>query len=425
MKASNYNFFYKYDDASYLAYNSRSNSLAILDKDEYTQYINFENKGEDIKDKKLIENLQHGYFLIDDDVDELKILRFKMYKDRLNEKSLSLTIAPTSNCNFRCVYCYEKNSIRTRDMTPEIEDAILSFIEKFKDKIDSLTIAWYGGEPLLRFDIVERLSRKIIKICKENNIMYFSSIVTNGYLLTPEIAKKLNEYKIDKIQITLDGIKEIHDKRRILSNRQGTFDKIISNLIECKNILKSVSLRINIDNSNFDSVNQLYDYFKENDLLDFIVPYLGHVKCTNECYNNETCISLEKFSEESYNFKIYSDRELGAYYPFLLTNVCGADSLYSFVIDSDGKLYKCWDEIGIESRQVGDILQDININMLNINYMTVDATLNEECSKCKYLPICMGGCPIKFGEKDNCVHFRYHLDRYLKRAADLIAQRNF
>lgn len=51
MKASNYNFFYKYDDASYLAYNSRSNSLAILDKDEYTQYINFENKGEDIKDK--------------------------------------------------------------------------------------------------------------------------------------------------------------------------------------------------------------------------------------------------------------------------------------------------------------------------------------------------------------------------------------
>lgn len=218
MKASNYNFFIEHDDDSYLAYNSRSNSLAIIEKENFRKYSDFVLTGKEIDDSNLVEKLKEGYFLIDDDVDELKILRFQMYKDRMSEHTLSLTIAPTSDCNFRCVYCYEKKSIRKKSMTLEVEDAIIDLIKSVKTTISSMNVAWYGGEPLLRFDVIERLSKRIIQICKENNIQYFSSIVTNGYLLTPEIAKKLAEYQIKNIQVTLDGPKETHDKRRMSKN---------------------------------------------------------------------------------------------------------------------------------------------------------------------------------------------------------------
>lgn len=85
MKASNYNFFIEHDDDSYLAYNSRSNSLAIIEKENFRKYSDFVLIGKEIDDSNLVEKLKEGYFLIDDDVDELKILRFQMYKDRMSD----------------------------------------------------------------------------------------------------------------------------------------------------------------------------------------------------------------------------------------------------------------------------------------------------------------------------------------------------
>lgn len=231
MKASSYNFFYEKDDG-YLAYNSRSNALAVITKSDFEKYDDYVKFGKQIEDEELVKSLKEGFFLIDDNVDELKILRFEMYRDRMDENTLTLTIAPTSNCNFRCIYCYEKESIRNKSMTKETEDAIVNFIEQLKDDISSLSIAWYGGEPLMRFDIIERLSKKIIRLCKENDIKYFSSIVTNGYLLNEEMAKKIKDCNISKIQITIDGPQEIHDKRRILANGDGTFEKILNNIIK-------------------------------------------------------------------------------------------------------------------------------------------------------------------------------------------------
>ncbi len=417
MKASNYNFFIEHDDDSYLAYNSRSNSLAIIEKENFRKYSDFVLTGKEIDDSNLVEKLKEGYFLIDDDVDELKILRFQMYKDRMSEHTLSLTIAPTSDCNFRCVYCYEKKSIRKKSMTLEVEDAIIDLIKSVKTTISSMNVAWYGGEPLLRFDVIERLSKRIIQICKENNIQYFSSIVTNGYLLTPEIAKKLAEYQIKNIQVTLDGPKETHDKRRILANGEGSFEKIINNIAMCKEFLPKINLRINVDKSNFDKVQELYEYFKERNILDIVVPYLGQVKSSNDCYQENKCLSNNTFSKLLYQFQSFTNRTMFAFYPIRRTNLCGADSLYSFVIDSDGMLYKCWDDIGIECKSVGNLLEGKTMNMKNVDYITKDPTLLSKCKECKFLPICMGGCPFHFGESENCTYFKYHLELYLKKVA--------
>lgn len=338
----------------------------------------------------------------------------------MNDRSLGLTIAPTSDCNFRCIYCYEKGAIAPKTMSLETETAIFDFIQLLSSKISSLSISWYGGEPLMRFDIIERLSKKIIKLCDENNIVYHASIVTNGYLLNEEISKKLKEYRIYHVQITIDGSKEIHDKRRIMANGKGTFDTIINNLILYKEYLPNISLRINVDKSNFDKIEDLYELLKKKELLDIVTPYLGHVRAENECYNDNKCISTKDYSELTLNFQKSINRELRAFYPITRSKLCGADSLYSFVIDSDGTLYKCWNDIGRPEKSVGNILEPIFVNMNNIEYLTLDATLNEKCSQCKYLPICMGGCPVNFAQDENCTYFKYHLDEYLKYVANKI-----
>lgn len=233
----------------------------------------------------------------------------------MNDRSLGLTIAPTSDCNFRCIYCYEKGAIAPKTMSLETETAIFDFIQLLSSKISSLSISWYGGEPLMRFDIIERLSKKIIKLCDENNIVYHASIVTNGYLLNEEISKKLKEYRIYHVQITIDGPKEIHDKRRIMANGKGTFDTIINNLILYKEYLPNISLRINVDKSNFDKIEDLYELLKKKELLDIVTPYLGHVRTENECYNDNKCISTKDYSELTLNFQKSINRELRAFYP--------------------------------------------------------------------------------------------------------------
>ena len=81
-------------------------------------------------------------------------------------------------------------------------------------------------------------------------------------------------------------------------------------------------------------------------------------------------------------------------------------------------LYKCWDDIGIKEKSAGNILNGTYVNMVNVNYMTLDATQNEKCRTCKYLPICMGGCPVHFAEQDNCTYFKYNFDKYLRKVAE-------
>lgn len=215
MKASRYNFFYEFpeDMEKLIAYNSRTNALALIEKENYIKYQNFVDNSIAIDDEKLIEDLEKGQFLIDDEVNELDILRYKMLSSRFDTRHLSLTIAPTMNCNFDCIYCYEKNERQNETMSQEVQDKIVEFVKQQIKHVESVNIAWYGGEPLLAFDVVKDISERVINMCKEKNIMYSSSIVTNGYFLTKDISADLERLHINSAQITLDGTEDTHNKR--------------------------------------------------------------------------------------------------------------------------------------------------------------------------------------------------------------------
>lgn len=104
-------------------------------------------------------------------------------------------------------------------------------------------------------------------------------------------------------------------------------------------------------------------------------------------------------------------------YPRTVNNFCGADSINSYVIGADGELYKCWNDIGIKERAVGNIVNHGTGNAeLYFNYMLFDPTEDETCSGCKLLPICMGGCPSYRiqGNLDVCSIYKSSLKDYIK-----------
>ena len=419
MKASRYNFFFPYeaDDSKLIAYNSFSNALALIDKHKHDKLHQFVEAGEPINDEELVKQLKAGRFLIDDNCNELDLLKLRMLKSRFSTSFLSLTITPTADCNYRCLYCYEKDVIKPDYMTQEVDDAIIKLVESHMKTIGVLSISWYGGEPLMAVDVVERLSRKFIAMCEENNVKYYASMITNGYLLTKEIAQLLTELKITSLQVTLDGVEDMHNKRRPHVDGSGTFGTIIDNLVESKDVMPFISLRINIDKNNVASGREVTKLLKDKGLIDNVRPYLG--KIVPEKHDKSSCFDSCGFSKEQFSYvnEFPSLDMHESYYPRTTHNYCGADSLNSYVIGADGKLYKCWLEVGDASRCIGSLTDNVDVNQnLALKYLLHDPTIDSTCFECNLLPVCMGGCPyMRMTKKEDiCSAYKYVLDDFLK-----------
>ena len=188
-KESLYNFLFPFTEGKegdMVVYNARTTSLSIIDKEHYKIFKNLIDEGVQIKDKEFEQQLVKCGCIVKKNIDEVKMLQLRLNQIRYNANHLTLTIAPTMNCNFRCVYCYEtKNLAQTSSMMSEdVQEAIIQLLKRKARSIEELHIVWYGGEPLLALDIIENLSKQMIQIAEENNITYDAIMVTNGYFLT-------------------------------------------------------------------------------------------------------------------------------------------------------------------------------------------------------------------------------------------------
>ena len=166
MKVSQYNSIYDFpsNPSQKLMFNAKSLALALVDCSKVEQYENYCQTHEEIPDEAFLNDLKTGGFLIDDSIDEKAILKYEQLCSRYSRSHLSLVIAATSNCNFRCVYCYERSVLRASTMSEATQEAIVKFVESEAPHLESFTVTWYGGEPLLALDIIESLSLKFIDI---------------------------------------------------------------------------------------------------------------------------------------------------------------------------------------------------------------------------------------------------------------------
>ncbi|MFA5404879.1 MAG: radical SAM protein [Ignavibacteria bacterium] len=360
-----------------------------------------------IINKEVTELLLDNGFIVDSNFDEIKWLQCLHNKSRGENNALSVGIVLTYSCNFRCTYCYEKHI--NIDMKKNILDAVYNFVINNSKKKKNILIDWFGGEPLLNIKQIQLISYKLIKYCKDKDILYRSRISTNGYLLNKENANILKECCVNETQITLDGPPELHDKRRFLTNKNGTFNIIYKNLLEIKKIIPKILVRINIDKRNKDSIFLLLEKYlinlKENITISF-------------SYTNSPCkTSIKEKWMLTSNEYLQKEKELGIFadkfgfkvlrgYPYPCTSFCSAYLKNSFLVDPNGYLHRCSKFLGNEVNRYGkindngEIIFNDGIQKKWDNWSPFD---DVECKKCEVLPLCMGGCLLNSTKpkKDN------------------------
>lgn len=428
MKKSKYTKIINLEDGKIIAFNSVTCALAEVDEDFLNVLENIESIDEENltgKMKELVDDMSAGNFIVNDRIDELKLLKYRNYNGKFKSGGLGLVIAPTLACNFACPYCYE--TAKPGMIIQKVQDSLIEMIEENAKHKNDISITWYGGEPLLAKDIIFDFSKRAIGICEREKVNYSSYMVTNGYLIDDDIVKKMKEAKITGAQITIDGPPSIHNKRRRLKNSSDeTFNKILENVKKLiNNGITNIAIRINVDKTNIDYVEELLDILEENNLKDVIVN-LGHVSAYTEACSGvvSSCMNTEEYAESDSKYqKILFERGYkvsGSYpfYPSIKANYCCADHVGAYVIDPEGYMYKCWNDVGNVDRAVGNVCTikdeiDEKMYAMNLDYILWSPFEYKECQECSILPICMGGCPYKglTSKKPECEKWIYNLEQ--------------
>ncbi len=353
--------------------------------------------------------------LIPEEWDELSLLKYHHQKSRATSSGhLGLTICPTINCNYRCKYCYEDHIPGL--MSESVQDKVIEYIENHTPALTSLSVTWFGGEPLLALSIIERLSKRFIELQKKE-IKYEASIITNGWLLKKDVSSLLHELQITNAQITIDGPREIHDERRPLVGNHPTFDRIVENIALSDPNLR-ITVRVNTDFKNIESMPMLFDQLDNAGLQGKISIYFAPViPYTSVCTDVASeCISGYSWSKAQVQLQVMAlERGYGGMgLPQPKSNVCMADGNKGFVISPNGLVYKCWSDVTDPEKAVFDLMtQDQTASMLkNVERWRNWTPFNfSDCSGCQVLPLCMGGCPYlsQKNNSGNCSELKFNL----------------
>lgn len=408
LKESMYNIITEVDDGM-LIYNTLSAGLLSLNSAYSKAYIHFQNTGL-IEDVSLYENLKKGAMILEDEFDELGYIKTQSLMNRFGSTNYSITLAPTMKCNFRCPYCYEQGRIYT-EMDSATLQKIKELISNLKKTYQSLSIAWYGGEPLLAFDIIKTLSEHAISVFGKDK--YAASIVTNGYLFTEDVAKQFPNLNIKRMQITMDGPPSIHNKLRKLPNGNDTFFVILDHIKAALSYDLGVyiNIRVNTDKKNIEHVDELLSYLQSVINNKNVGLYLAPIDNVNETCSGADCFITQEFANEQISF-VSRNLQKGynfAYLPKSSFYICGVVCTNGIVIDPLGDFYKCWDNIGDKTLVVGSVNTGFDYTCNLTKWTTYEFLHDSECVNCKVLPVCMGGCPhraLKNGQK-RCNPIRY------------------
>lgn len=405
MKFSQYNYLYN-NEEKVLIYNTRIGSLVLLSVEEYESINN------GTANNFLIEKLYSLGILVDKNFDEYELIVNRIKFNIERKKEPLYRILPTTRCNARCFYCYEKG-MKQEDMTTETVCKTIEFIKKKTVDETAINVNWFGGEPLLRFDIMKEISQNLIKYCNENKKGYCASIITNGSLFNNKIISELDSLRIRTIQITLDGTELEYSKRKNYYDKTISLETVLNN-IEC--ILKiskaRVNIRLNFDSKNFEDIKvlikQLKLRFKGYSNLEIYAYPLFDTKSNH----NPNLIEIDdaaKYFEEL--IALLGNKKNALFLlPRPKQTSCFVFNESSCVINANGDLLKC---TSAPNSIIGNLECECIDDGLNNEWKSFE--IIEKCKVCKLLPLCLGGCKAKLmnNEEFCCVH-KNLMNVYLK-----------
>lgn len=401
MTLSSYTFLFE-RSGEYFLFTAKSGSFFKIPKEVYDFLKGIDNT-EAVPEEmqEIVSQLQKigAISTKEEDADYLDALKHRWLLKAYQNTHLGLTLVPTEWCNLRCPYCFEKNK-EAKYMDDKVIDRLIDFVKAHK--APTYSIYWYGGEPLLAIDQIEKILDRLNDLPDKKRTGH--SIVTNGTLLNDRVLEVFKKYPLDHIQITFDGVKATHDTRRITHAGDGTFDLIIRNLKKLAEALPDtpINIRVNIDRLNADEFIKVKELIKETfpDKKN-IGCYPGILSGDKDCsdytlFTNETLVNFYNELREKNGIDLWS-------YPYRNVGGCTATGICTHVIGADGALYRCWEDVGIKDMQIGNICEDsLSNEPLLRKFLKCTPFEDDECIACKLLPVCSGGCPKKrFNNKYN------------------------
>jgi len=366
-------------------------------------------------DGELLDVLKEKEFLVPDDQDEFEHVMSANASKKETSNFLSMTIQPTANCQLECHYCgqHHTKDYANGEVIQKYVDRIIELLD-LKDYI-GVSITWYGGEPLMGFNAIKETSKKLRDICAARGIAYLSDIVTNGLSLKPKLFKELAEdCKVTRYQITIDGTAEGHDKRRMTKSGEPTFDIIMKNIIDVTSMKEykdnncQISIRVNIDQTNYQYVDPLIDVIKDNNLQNKVSMYFATI--SNFGGNDAGKAALKKVDfaqkEIEWLLKCYENDIAVDVMPSRVYSVCMVENKDSEVFDAFGNVYTCWEFPYSEKYSKGDSMvgnlfnssDTFNKNAMLRDWPDTVRSGKTWCKTCDHLPVCGGGCPKSWHE---------------------------
>ena len=431
MKISKYTFMFDENGQEYYVYNTLSNALMEIDKESYsllfesrnTQKLSTADFDEDLWEALCINNI-----ISDNDTDDYLKYKASITNIRKQRTGMHLTLAPTMDCCFRCHYCFEKYKEK-KYMTPEIMDQIIKYVTSYPE-LKNIKITWFGGEPLMAVPQIEEFYDKFRDIWQEP---FISNIITTGYHIDKESIRVMQKVGISSVQITLDGMKETHNKVKHLPSGEDVFERILSN-IELLNDSApeiNITIRVNLTLENKEEYIPLHKlcltrFYGRSNIT--ISPAFVLDRGTGDICRSNNNIFFGHIERSKFILNLAKNgiNSVFVRYPEPFFNECAIRNEMAIAFDPEGYAYKCWEVIGNKEYAIGKlnddgILTDINQTVLNRQLYGADTFDDPACSKCKYLPICNGGCPIqrienKFegGHNDCCTYYKGFTSDFLK-----------
>lgn len=321
---------------------------------------------------------------------------------RLRERPLfHLVIMPHQNCNFRCVYCYEK--FDKNKMHPDVEAGLARLVEERmrSGRYRALSVSWFGGEPLLAPDVIERLSARFQQVCAEVGLPYVATLTSNGYFLTEENVEMLLRSTSQRMQITIDGTQENHDRQRVRKGGQPTYERILGNL---KRMAESdadfrVILRMNVGPENLRDaeahIAEMKRLFGNDKRFKLYFHNIGHWGGEND---EHVDVCSEQVALQLTHLTLDQGMTANPVREWIRPNyTCYAASPESFVVGADGMVYKCTVALYDERNHVGQLHRDgtLELSQEKMEMWTLAGVQDPTCRQCFFAPACQGdSCPM-------------------------------
>lgn len=373
-----------------------------------------------------IYELKEADMLFTEDVYEKSIEAFK--KRQTVVKALCLHIA--HDCNLKCKYCFAEEGEyhgRRALMSYEVGKKALDFLVANSGSRVNLEVDFFGGEPLMNWQVVKDLVAYGRSLEEPNNKKFRFTLTTNGMLLNDDILEFANK-EMSNVVLSIDGRKEVHDFMRPMAGGQGSYDVILPKFIkvaESRNqtdyYVRGTFTRYNKDFAA--DVCHLADLgFKQISVEPVVAestePYALQEEDIPELlaeYDKLAAEMIKRHKEgKAFNFFHFMIDLKGGPCVYKRLSGCGSGTEY-LAVTPWGDFYPCHQFVGKEEFLLGNVDEGITNTPVCDEFKTCNVYSKEKCKKCFAKFYCSGGCAANSYNFHGNIHDAYDIGCELQR----------